>query len=113
MILNRITKFNAPLSRKEFSTWRGLEKDYNFAVDKKTDSQLATAGVTFTRASLAQYNDSSGNLVASTSGEPVYEYSGSTSLGLRIEKGTTNSIVNTSLDDAGDWSESGGRDYLD
>tara|TARA_R110000824_G_scaffold121893_4_gene278363 strand:+ start:2689 stop:4689 length:2001 start_codon:yes stop_codon:yes gene_type:complete len=107
MILNRITKYNAPIARKEFSHWRGLEKDYNFAVDKKTDSQLATAGVTFTRASLAQYNDSSGNLVASTSGEPVYEYSGSTSLGLRIEKGTTNTIRNTSLD--GDyWSASGG-----
>jgi hypothetical protein len=74
-------------------------KDFNFAVDKKTDSQLATDGVTFTRASVARYNDSSGNLVERATGEPVYEYSGATSLGLRIEKSSTNRVVNTAMDD--------------
>lgn len=100
MILNRITKFNAPLARKEFSTWRGLEKDLKFSIDKKTTANLLSQdGVTFTRASLAYNNNSSGNLVSVASGEPGYEYSGATSLGLRIEKGSTNKIVNTVMDE--------------
>ena len=75
-------------------------KDFNFAADKKSASDLASEdGLTHTRASLAYYNNSSGNLVSVTSNEPVYEYSqGGTSLGMRIEPATTNKIKNTALD---------------
>ena len=108
MILNRITRYNAPTARKEFSHWRGLEKDWNFAVDKKTTANLLSQdGITHTRASLAYYNNSSGNLASAASGEPSYEYSGSTSLGMRIEKGTTNIIRDTSMTDGSHWNESG------
>lgn len=109
MILNRITRYNAPTARKEFSHWRGLEKDWNFAVDKKTTANLLSQdGITHTRASLAYYNNSSGNLVSAASNEPSYEYSGSTSLGMRIEKGTTNIIRDTSMTNGDHWNEYGG-----
>lgn len=98
MILNRITKYNAPLSRKEFSTWRGLKKDLQFGADKKTTANLLSQdGVTFTRATPA-YNDTYGSVVAIASGEPVYDYSAS--LGMRIEKGTTNTVRNTDCDES-------------
>tara|TARA_B100000214_G_C23971810_1_gene630582 strand:+ start:1603 stop:2970 length:1368 start_codon:yes stop_codon:yes gene_type:complete len=108
MILNRITRYNAPTARKEFSHWRGLEKDWNFAVDKKTTANLLSQdGITYTRASLATYKDASGDLASAASNEPAYEYNGSTSLGMRIEKGTTNIIRDTAMTNSGDWNESG------
>jgi hypothetical protein len=98
-------------------------KDFNFAADRKSASDLASEdGITFTRATTARYNNSSGNLVEQSSGEPVYEYSGATSLGLRVEKGTTNKIKHSSTIDpdsvnqattgwGGDNSSTGGGGY--
>ena len=94
-------------------------KDFNFAADKKTTANLSSQdGITFTRSGAAYYNNSLGNLVAASSGEPVYEYSqAGASLGMRIEKGTTNRVEVTDLTDSGEpgdnWAVQGGGLAID
>ena len=79
-------------------------KDFNFAADKKTTANLSSQdGITFTRSGAAYYYNSSGICVAASDGEPVYEYSGSTSLGMRVEPATTNLIQGTTMDNSSYW----------
>ena len=82
-----------------FQSERKAYTDINFAVDKPTDAELAANGFVFGRSGTAYYNNSSGNLVAASDGEPAYEHSqAGASLGLRMEPASTNRIVNTALD---------------
>ena len=83
-------------------------KDFNFAADRKSASDLSSQdGITFTRSGAAYYYNSSGNWVAASDGEPVYEYSGSTSLGMRVEPATTNLIQGTAMDNSSYWGSAG------
>ena len=84
-------------------------KDFNFAVDKKTTANLSSQdGITFTRSGASYYVNQYSVLTSASTGEPVYGYDGSTSIGMRIEKATTNRVRGTALDNSSYWGTYGG-----
>ena len=71
-------------------------KDFNFAEDQRSDSDLNSVDdITFTRASTAVATNSSGNLATISSGEPRYDHDkDGNALGLLMEEGSSTRIAN-------------------
>jgi len=85
-------------------------KDFNFAVDRKSDSALDSQDdITFGRGSVGRAMNSSGNIVEVSSGEPRYEYDkDGNSLGLLMEEESTNNITTSDFGSGWNAWESGG-----
>ena len=85
-------------------------KDFNFAQDQKSDSNLNSQdNIVFGRGSVGRAMNSSGNIVEVSSGEPRYEYDkDGNSLGLLMEEESTQNLMNSDFGSSWNAYESGG-----